>query len=256
MIGSVHERRREIQVYTSVGLAPSHILILFMAEAMAFAVISIVLGYLVAQSLAFLFAGTSIWSQMTVNYSSLASVASMTLVLLVTLLSSLYPGRMAARIAIPDVNQTFSIPPSQNQTMETPLPFLLKKHELSHLGDHLHTWLEDHSDTPHESFRTSDISMTDQCKERSSGRFSCENDASCNREACLSLSAKIWLAPYDFGVRQHLTLDIRPFPEDKMYLNLTLKIRRETGEADLWRRLNKAFINTTRKQLLLWRSMK
>ena len=49
MIGSVYERKREIGIYTSVGLAPSHVSFLFIAEAMAFAVLSVVLGYLLAQ---------------------------------------------------------------------------------------------------------------------------------------------------------------------------------------------------------------
>ena len=50
MIGSVYERKREIGIYTSVGLAPSHVSFLFIAEAMALAVISVVLGYLLAQT--------------------------------------------------------------------------------------------------------------------------------------------------------------------------------------------------------------
>jgi hypothetical protein len=49
MISSVYERKNEIGIYTSVGLAPSHVGFLFVAEAMALAVISVVLGYLLAQ---------------------------------------------------------------------------------------------------------------------------------------------------------------------------------------------------------------
>ncbi|MDH3773779.1 MAG: M28 family peptidase, partial [Deltaproteobacteria bacterium] len=61
MIGSVYERKREIGVYTSVGLAPVHVSFLFIAEALAFAVLSVVLGYLLAQTCAGLFATTSLW---------------------------------------------------------------------------------------------------------------------------------------------------------------------------------------------------
>jgi ABC-type antimicrobial peptide transport system permease subunit len=60
MISSVYERKGEIAVYTSVGLAPSHVSFLFVAEAIALAVISVVLGYLVAQVSAALFSSTSI----------------------------------------------------------------------------------------------------------------------------------------------------------------------------------------------------
>ena len=60
MISSVYERKGEIAVYTSVGLAPAHVGFLFVAEAMALAVISVVIGYMVAQvSAAFLAATPS-----------------------------------------------------------------------------------------------------------------------------------------------------------------------------------------------------
>jgi cell division protein FtsX len=91
MIGSVYERKREIGVYTSVGLAPFHVSFLFIAEALAFAVLSVVLGYLLAQTCAVVFATTSLWQGITVNYSSLAGVAAMILVIMVVLISVIYP---------------------------------------------------------------------------------------------------------------------------------------------------------------------
>ena len=110
MIGTVYERKREIGIYTSVGLAPSHVAFLFVAESMAFAVISVVLGYVLAQTAAALFSGTALWAGLTVNYSSLAGVAAMLLVFAVVLISVMYPARVAARIAIPDVNRSWSLP--------------------------------------------------------------------------------------------------------------------------------------------------
>ena len=59
MISSVYERKGEIGIYTSVGLAPSHVSFLFVAEAMAFAVLSVVFGYLLAQISANTSAATS-----------------------------------------------------------------------------------------------------------------------------------------------------------------------------------------------------
>ena len=107
MISSVYERKREIAVYTSVGLAPSHVSFLFIAEAMAFAVLSVVLGYLFAQTTAGLFAGTSLWEGITVNYSSMAGVGAMILVIFVVLVSVIYLSKVAGQIAIPDVNRSW-----------------------------------------------------------------------------------------------------------------------------------------------------
>jgi cell division protein FtsX len=110
MIGSVYERKREIGVYTSVGLAPFHVSFLFIAEALAFAVLSVVLGYLLAQTCAVVFATTSLWQGITVNYSSLAGVAAMILVIMVVLISVIYPSRVAAAIAIPDATRAWTLP--------------------------------------------------------------------------------------------------------------------------------------------------
>ena len=138
MISSVYERKGEIAVYTSVGLAPSHVSFLFVAEAMALAVISVVIGYLVAQISAAFLSTTPLWAGITVNYSSMAGVAAMVLVIAVVLISVLYPARVAARIAIPDVNRTFKLPSPVNNQIEVTLPFLMKyqgtrKHRRLHL---------------------------------------------------------------------------------------------------------------------------
>ena len=44
MLGAVYERFREIAVYSSVGLAPMHIALLFIAEACVYAVLGVTLG--------------------------------------------------------------------------------------------------------------------------------------------------------------------------------------------------------------------
>src|SRR5207244_10779959 len=49
MLGSVYERVREIHIFSSIGLAPSHIGMLFIAEAMVYAILGSVAGYLLGQ---------------------------------------------------------------------------------------------------------------------------------------------------------------------------------------------------------------
>ena len=134
MIGSVYERKREIAVYTSVGLAPSHVSFLFIAEALAFAVLSVVFGYLLAQTTAWLFAGTGVWAGITVNYSSMGGVAAMLLVMAVVLLSAIYPSRVAGQIAIPDVNRSWTLPPASGNTLELVFPFLMTYREHRSVG--------------------------------------------------------------------------------------------------------------------------
>jgi cell division protein FtsX len=253
MIGSVYERKREIGVYTSVGLAPSHVSFLFIAEALAFAVISVVLGYLLAQTCAGLFATTSLWQGITVNYSSLAGVAAMILVIMVVLISVIYPSRVAAAIAIPDVSRAWTLPEPEGSEMKLTLPFLLKYSEQVGVGGYLRDYYQGHQDVSHGIFTTDDISLEFYCptseKIGLGGPNHCENE-------CIQIKTRVWLAPFDFGVKQFVHLLFSPSVEEpEHYLEIQVTLQREAGEANAWKRINKAFLNDLRKQLLIWRSL-
>ncbi len=257
MIGSVYERKSEIGIYTSVGLAPSHVSFLFIAEALAFAVLSVVLGYLLAQVSASLFAGTALWAGITVNYSSLAGVASMILVILVVLVSVVYPSRVAAEIAIPDVNRSWSMPEVNENTLELTLPFLVKYEEHDSIAGFLLAHFQGHQDVSHGLFSADDIETAFVCPampEPVPEQSGCILDAS-GRPACIMLTVRVWLAPFDFGIMQRVELSFCPSREDRRFLDIRVRLMRETGEANAWKRINKAFLNALRKQLLIWRSL-
>ena len=260
MIGSVYERKREIGIYTSVGLAPSHVGFLFIAEALAFGVLSTVIGYLVAQISAGLFAGTALWSGITVNYSSLAGVASMALVMAVVAVSALYPSRIAAQIAIPDVNRSWSLPEVDENRIELTLPFLIQRGEHDGAAGFLMAYLESHRDVSHGLFAADDIEARPDCETDPDGGEAgfapAFPDASARNIApCLRLDGRIWLAPFDFGIMQRVRIFFRPSAENPGFLEIRMRLERETGEANAWKRVNKGFLNAVRKQLLIWRSL-
>jgi hypothetical protein len=258
MIGSVYERKREIGIYTSVGLAPSHVSFLFVAEALAFAVLSVVLGYLLAQVSAGLLAGTAFWAGITVNYSSLAGVAAMVLVILVVLVSVIYPSRVAANIAIPDVNRAWKLPVDDGNSMTLTLPFLMKYREIRSVAGFLMGYLKGHQDITHGTFSAGDIRMAGGCGDLDCGSGSpgrgCPGGR-CDLERCLQIEARIWLAPFDFGIMQQTTLEFCPAPQEPGYLEIKVHLTREAGEANTWRRVNRTFLHALRKQLLIWRSL-
>ncbi len=247
MIASVYERRREIAVYTSVGMAPTHVSYLFIAEAVAFAVISVVLGYLLAQIAADFLSGTPLWSGMTANYSSMSGVAAMILVIAVTLASVIYPSRVAADIAIPDVNRSWTMPESDGHELVVSLPFLLKRPERDCVGGFLLNYYQAHQDVTQGLFCSDDIGCSLACPTTAPGTEPAE--------ACLTLSARIWLAPFDFGVKQRTALIFCPSASAPGFLEIQVRLTREAGEAGVWRRINKGFLNDLRKQLLIWRSL-
>ena len=258
MIGSVVERKREIGIYTSVGLAPSHVSFLFIAEALAFAVLSVVLGYLLAQITASFFAGTSLWSGITVNYSSMAGVAAMILVILVVLVSVIYPSRVAAEIAIPDVNRSWKLPEVVDNRLEVTLPFLMNYREHLSIGGFLLEHFDSHRDVSHGLFSSGKIDITMAACQVPGQTGTPERPPQVpaeEREDFLQMETNIWLAPFDFGIMQKVAVAFCKSAEEAGFLEIRVRMDRLAGEANAWRRINKAFLHQLRKQLLVWRSL-
>ena len=249
MISSVFERKREIAVYTSVGLAPSHVSFLFIAEALAFAVLSVVLGYVLAQTSAGFLAGTKLWSGITVNYSSTAGVAAMVLVMGVVLLSVIYPSRVAANIAIPDVNRSWKLPETVDDSITVTLPFLMRYREHASICGFLYAYFLGHQDVSHGIFSTGTVELDEECRYQP-GTVKLPGAAD-----CIHLQAKVWLAPFDFGIMQIVNLQFCPAQEGRDFLEITVTMTRQSGELTLWRRINTSFLHILRKQLLVWRSL-
>lgn len=247
MVGSVMERKREIAVYTSVGLAPPHVASLFIAEALAFGVISSVLGYLAAQIAAHFLAGTSLWTGMTANYSSLAGVGAMVMVMAVVLLSVIYPARVASRIAIPDVSKSWNLPKPEGSTLMVTLPFLIKLHEQDCAGGFLSEYYQAHADISHGLFSIDEMDV----------EYACPLATPSNPEHpdCFNISFMAWLAPFDFGIRQRVEIISCPSPDYPGFLEMRITLIRQAGEKNIWFRLCRGFLNDLRKQLLIWRSL-
>ncbi len=256
MIGSVYERKREIGIYTSVGLAPSHVSFLFIAEAMALAVISVVLGYLLAQTSAKLFAETALWSGITVNYSSWAGVAAMVLVIIVVLVSVLYPSKVAGEIAIPDVNRAWTLPEARGNVIEVTLPFYMSYAEHRSIGGFLIEYFQGHQDVSHGLFSTGEIEFGFSCQTAPGLVGDAEDcpEEACEYDACLQMWTSVWLAPFDFGINQKVEFQFCPAADEPGFLEIKVRLTRESGEANAWHRINKGFLHNVRKQLLLWRS--
>ncbi|MCP4671802.1 MAG: ABC transporter permease, partial [Desulfobacula sp.] len=259
MIGSVQERKREIEIYTSIGMAPSHVSIIFIAEALSYAVLSVVLGYILAQVVVTVFAGTSLLSGLTVNYSSLGGVFAMAMVMLVVILSSIYPSRVAASIAIPDVEKSWAMAKAKGNRLDIELPFLIKTEELPSVFGYLYELFDTHRAVSHGIFSVGRLKM----------------------DAQHNIKFTAWLAPFDLGVMQQVTFNVKKSPlfnnfnkKDTLtapsksvvkdspsqaargsFMEIDMTIVRQAGEHNTWWRVNKRFVNLIRKQLLIWRSM-
>ncbi|HJP83038.1 MAG TPA: FtsX-like permease family protein, partial [Fimbriimonadaceae bacterium] len=91
MIASVYERTKEISIFSSIGLAPNHIAMLFFAESLVYGVLGAVFGYFLAQVAAKIIVATGILPSLYLNFSSSSAVLSAGLVLGTVLASTIYP---------------------------------------------------------------------------------------------------------------------------------------------------------------------
>jgi hypothetical protein len=89
MLSSLAERRNEIYIYTSLGLAPMHIGILFLAEAVTYGLLGSICGYVIGQGVATMFSALGWMGGITLNFGGTQAMVTMCLVLAIVVVSSL-----------------------------------------------------------------------------------------------------------------------------------------------------------------------
>jgi cell division protein FtsX len=240
MMGSIAERRREIHVYTSLGLAPLHVGALFVAEAMTYGLIGAVFGYVIGQGVGTVLQSLGWLGNATLNYSGTSAMLTMGLILLVVLLSALVPARLASKIAAPSIDRTWKVPPPVGDQIVAQLPFTINKTAADGALAYLADFFEAH-------------------QEGSIGKFSAgkvEPFAMAEKDGSNARGIKtiIWLTPFDLGVRQHLMLLIHPGEFPDIY-EVQVILQRLSGDDGSWYRMNRTFLTELRKQFLQWRSL-
>ena len=240
MRGSVYERKNELFVFNAVGLSPTHIRWLFLAEAAVYAVVGAVGGYLFAQTIGALLklAGTS--AGLSINYSSLSAVLVSVLIMGVVMLSSLYPAYVAARLAAPAESLSRRRSAAVGDVLEVDLPFIFSGRERVGIVPFFTDWFEDYG-------------------EGSAGEFFCSRPTTRVRmEADGRVSPVVetivWLKPYDLGLSQLVELVVRHDPNTGDNV-ATVVISRLTGEHEAWERSSHAFVGLLRRRFLEWRAI-
>jgi hypothetical protein len=238
MMGSIAERRREIHVYTSLGLAPLHVGALFVAEAMTYGLVGTVFGYVIGQGAGTLLQKMGWLGSATLNYSGTSAMITMGLILAIVFVSALVPARLASKIAAPSIDRTWKVPDPQGDLIKATLPFTINR-------------------TAAEGALAYIAEFFDAHREGSIGKFSAGNvqpfvpaDADRSR----GLRTDVWLTPFDLGIRQNLELLIHPGEFPDIY-EVEVFLKRISGDDGSWHRMNRTFLTELRKQFLQWRSL-
>jgi hypothetical protein len=235
MIASVLERQREIGIFSAVGLSPKQISALFFAESLVYAIIGAVSGYFLALGAGAVIARTDWFESLSLNYSSLSAVYAVMIVVGVVLLSTLYPAKRAREIATPSGDGDWSAESPKGDLWSIVLPFTVSKAHASALSLFYAEWLRAYEDYNIGEFVTENVRTTSAAGE-------------------YRTSAKCWLAPFDLGVQQEMSLVFSATDMADVF-SITLEMDRLSGDPENWESLNRRFLRALRKQFLVWRTL-
>jgi len=239
MMGSVAEREGEIAIYCSVGLSPSHVGALFLAESCVFAVVGAVMGYLLGQLVAGIFVATGWVAGLNLNYSSLSAVVCTIVVMATVFLSTIYPAKRAAGLSVPDVTRKWRFPEPAWDIWTFDFPFTVGAADILGLYTFLLHFFESYGESSIGGFYSEDVRMEPL-------------DGADGRMFRLTLTA--WLAPFDLGISQKVNLDAIDTRDHNVY-RVEVKIQRLSGDRESWQRMNRGFLNLLRKRFLVWRTV-
>jgi hypothetical protein len=147
---------------------------------------------------------------------------------------------------MPDVNRSWTLPTPEGDTIFMNLPFLLKHDEEQAVMGFLNAFYQSYRDTAHGSFIVDSVDLDLDNPPACSGAMR-------TTAMCLLIRTNVWLAPFDFGIKQRIHLHCCPSPENPGYLEIAIQMIRLSGERSAWLRANHNFIKALRKQMLLWR---
>jgi len=241
MLGAVFERQKEIHIFSSIGLAPNHVAMLFMAESLVYAILGAMAGYVLGQGMARVIVWLNIFQGLNLNFSSLSAVFSTALVMAVVMLSTLYPAKKAGEVATPAIERTWRTPEPVGDRWEIPLPFMVTGDQAVGLNSFLGEWFQAYEEYSIGDFVTQNVETSET--KRDDGLTTYQ----------IRLTA--WLAPFDLGVSQIVELNTTPTDMEDVF-ELRLVIHRLSGDISNWKRVNRRFLNTLRKQFLIWRTLR
>lgn len=236
MLNSIAERKKEIYIYSSLGLAPRHIGVLFLGEALTYGLMGSVFGYIIGQGAATVLTHFNLMGGITLNYSGSNVILTMGLVLTVVIASALVPAFMAAKVASPSGDLDWKVPAPENGVIKAQLPFTVSRQAAPGLAAFLYEYFDAHGDGAIGCFTSDKLQLEPG-----------------DDNVIVRLKSVIWPAPYDLGVRQRVTIDFTGSEAD--ICDLHVRLEHDAGQERSWWRLNRVFLGDIRNQLLGWRNI-
>jgi hypothetical protein len=157
----------------------------------------------------------------------------------VVLLSTIYPARQASQVATPAADRVWKLPEPDGDKWVLVLPFAITGNQARGVNQYLAEWFKGYEEQSIGDFLTQGIETHSHQFERGLGE---------------RIMGRIWLAPFDLGVSQDLTLDTEPTEFEDVY-EVKMTLDRISGDVSNWKRVNRRFLNVVRQQFLIWRTL-
>ncbi len=244
MRGSVYERRGEIFVYNAVGIAPRYIFAMFISEAVVYAVVGSVLGYLLSQGTGKILSTIGFTGGLNMTFTSVTTIYASLAIMVAVFISTFFPARSAMQIAAPADDAGWSLPKPDGDVMKFDLPFTFDFRDRVAVLAFFHRYLSDHGEGSSGPFFTGQP-MT---------AISTELDPLADHGYVPEIRCTIWLKPFDLGVSQEMVISMPTDLETKEFI-ASISIRRLSGTRESWLRLNPAFVGQLRQNFLYWRAV-
>lgn len=242
--GSVYERKEEIFVYNAVGIAPRHIFFMFFAEAVVYAVVGSVLGYVLSQGTGRLLTALNLTGGLNMTFTSLGTIYASWAIAAAVFVSTWFPARTAMKIAAPSDDPGWRLPEADGDRLAFRLPFTFDWHDRIAVLAFFQRYLVDNGEGSAGPFYAGPpvlgvAAMTDPLD---------------NGGYIPALHAPVWLRPFDLGVSQDLDITLPRDAETGEYV-AEIVLTRRSGAAVNWARLNHAFVSLLRTHFLHWRAV-
>ncbi|MEM2997439.1 MAG: FtsX-like permease family protein [Thermoproteota archaeon] len=233
ILGGVMERIREGYIYSSLGLAPVQVGLMFFGENIIYAIVGSMTGYLGGISASYLTRKIGLIN-LPVNYTSSFVMIAVGLVIVLVLAASLYPFYRVSVTVTPSLERKWRLQTKpKGDSWDIPIPFRIKEDDrAAGMAVFLHEYL------------------WNKRIERA-GVFTVESVEVNKIESGIAVKSRVWLAPFEQNIKQDMNIVILKSKTEQNFL-ISMNLTRVSGPYDSWVRFNYPFIDEVRKQMLIW----
>ncbi|MEM3944649.1 MAG: ABC transporter permease, partial [Thermofilaceae archaeon] len=242
MLANIYERKREIHIFISVGMAPSHVTLAFLTEALTYVLPAVFLGYVAGVLATNLMLTAGAFPEgLYPNYTSMSILMVVLLIIAIVLVAAYYPSTLAGKIAIPSrVRKWIEAekgPTGDEWRLSYPL-VLTTAREVIAFFNFVKGYLESLA-IRESAYYAEKVEITE--RESKEGHE-------------LHMMASCRFAPYDLGIKSDVIL--RAFKKgDSPVYNFDLVIKRLEGYRQAWRTSAITVAGDIRRQAIVWRSL-